>query len=146
MKNDEWVGCPVRYAAGVFADKWSFVILRDVLIHGKRFYGELLESEERISSNILASRLAHFEATGLMTKSTDQSKKTRVIYRPTRKARDLLPALLVVMVWATKYDQDTEAPLSFAAAVQSDLAGAVAWYGAQIDKVDSGLGFPALAA
>lgn len=127
----------MRYAAGVFGDKWSFVLLRDVLLHGKRYYGEFLGSEEGISTNILATRLAHLEATGMLTRHQDPEKRSRVFYLPTRKARDLLPAFLGLMVWSVKHDQVTEAPDSFAPFYEDDPKAAVAWYEQEIDKVNA---------
>lgn len=136
----EWAGCPVRYAAGIFGDKWAFVILRDVLLHGKRFYGDFQRSEERISSNILAARLAHLEASGMLTRHVDQRKKSRVYYLPTAKAQALLPALLALMVWSTEHDDQTDAPPSFARAVNEDPGAAVQWYRDEITEVNTRLG------
>ncbi|SMX29416.1 putative HTH-type transcriptional regulator YybR [Pelagimonas phthalicica] len=140
--NKEWNGCPVRYAAGVFGDKWSFVLLRDVLLHGKRYYGEFQRSEERISTNILANRLAHLVETGMLTRHIDSTSRNKVFYRPTAKSRALIPAFLGVMVWSTEYDSCTEAPDSFAKAFRSDPKGTIAWYEAEIDKVDAALPDP----
>ncbi|MFY0596711.1 MAG: helix-turn-helix transcriptional regulator [Cognatishimia sp.] len=133
----EWNGCPVRYAAGVFGDKWSFVLLRDVLLHGKRYYGEFLASEEGISTNILATRLAQLEETGMLTRHKDPEKRSRVFYLPTRKARDLLPAFLGLMVWSVQHDSETQAPSSFAPFFNKDPKAAVAWYELEIDKVNT---------
>ena len=135
----QWVGCPVRYAAGVFGDKWSFVLLRDLLLHGKRYYSEFLSSEEGIATNVLASRLAKLEETGMVTRHVDQKKKSKVCYVPTQKARALLPAFLGMMVWSTEYDDETEAPASFAAAFRDDPKAAIAWYEAEIDRVNAGV-------
>lgn len=134
-----WNGCPVRYAAGIFGDKWCFVILRDVLLHGKRFYGDFQASEESIASNILAARLAHLEAEGMLTRHTDQRKKSRVYYLPTAKARALLPAFLGMMVWSTEHDPCSEAPPTFAAGFRDDPKGTIAWYEAEIDRVNATL-------
>ncbi|MGH1415479.1 MAG: winged helix-turn-helix transcriptional regulator [Pelagimonas sp.] len=134
-----WNGCPVRYAAGVFGDKWSFVLLRDVLLHGKRYYGDFQASEEGISTNILAKRLAHLVETGMLTRHVDSTSRNKVFYRPTVKARALIPALLGMMVWSTEYDASTQAPESFAAAFRSDPKGTIAWYEAEIDKVNADL-------
>lgn len=132
----DWNGCPVRYAAGIFGDKWSFVLLRDVLLHGKRYYGEFLASEEGISTNVLATRLAQLEETGMLTRHQDLEKRSRVFYLPTRKARDLLPAFLGLMVWSVEYDPMTEAPESFAPFYEKDPRAAVNWYEAEIDRVN----------
>jgi len=131
-----WVGCPARYAAGIFGDKWCFVLLRDVLLHGKRYYGEFLASDERIATNVLANRLTRLEDTGMLSRHVDPKKKSKVFYRPTQKARALLPAFLGMLVWSTEYDEHTEAPESFAKAFRDDPKGTIAWYEAEIDRVD----------
>ena len=134
-----WNGCPVRYAAGIFGDKWSLILLRDVLLHGKRYYGDFLASEEGIATNILASRLSRFEEEGMLSRHIDQKKKSKVYYLPTKKARALLPALLGMMVWSTEYDEHTEAPSSFAPAFRDHPKETVAWYEAEIDRVNASL-------
>lgn len=133
---ETWNGCPVRYAAGMLGDKWCFMIIRDILIHGKRTYGELAASPEGISTNILANRLARMQKAGLLRGQTDPRKGSRVCYFPTQKMRDLLPALLNLMVWAARYDPNTEAPDSFTDFFEEDPIKAVSWYEAQINEVD----------
>jgi len=135
--RETWNGCPTRYAAGIIGDKWCFLLMRDLLLHGKRTYGEFAGSPEQISTNILADRLARLEGAGLLDRRTDPRKGSRVCYFPTRKMRDLLPALLSLMVWSTKYDGFTEAPKSFAEAWAADPVGAIEYYEAGIDRVDA---------
>ena len=139
MAKTAWNGCPTRYAAGIIGDKWCFLLLRDTLLHGKRTYGELQNSPEGISTNILADRLARLEDAGLLDRQTDPRKGSGVCYFPTRKARDLLMPLLGIMVWSTKYDAETDAPASFAAAFQDDPVGTIAWYETEIDRVDTSI-------
>lgn len=133
----KWQGCPTRYAAGIFGDKWCFLILRDVLLHGKRTYSDFLNSEEGISTNILADRLSRFEAAAMLDRQIDPRKASRVCYFPTRKARDVLPSLIGMMVWSAQYDERTAAPDSFIKAYNDDPGEMIAWYEAEIDRVDS---------
>jgi len=135
-----WAGCPVRYAADMFGDKWSFVLLRDILLHGKRYYGEFLSSQESISTNILADRLLKLEKNKLVTRQIDKHKKSKVCYLPTQKARALLPALLHMMVWATQYDEQTQAPEGFAAAFAKNPKETIASYQAEIDRANIRVG------
>ena len=132
-----WQGCPTRYAAGIFGDKWCFVILRDVLLLGKRTYSDFLNAPEGISTNILADRLSRLESAAMLDRQIDPRKASRVCYFPTRKARDVLPALISMMVWSTQYDEHTEAPESFVNAYNKDPSGTIAWYEAEIDRVDA---------
>lgn len=129
----------MRYAAGIFGDKWCFVLLRDVLLHGKRYYGDFLASEEGIATNVLANRLARLEAAGMLSRHIDPDKKSKVFYLPSDKARALLPAFLGMIVWSTDYDEQTEAPDSFAKAFRDDPKATIAWYEAEIDRVNAAL-------
>ena len=82
MKRDEKKyrsHCPINFAQEIFGDKWSLLVIRDLMFKGKKYYGEFLASDEKISTNILADRLEKLEADGLITKSIDNannSKKT----------------------------------------------------------------------
>lgn len=142
IQTPKWQGCPTRYAAGILGDKWCFLILRDVLLHGKRTYSEFLNGPEGISTNILANRLSRLEEAALLERQIDPRKASRVCYFPTRKARDVLPALIAIMVWSTKYDDMTEAPPSFAASFEADPKATIAWYEAEIDRVDRAIKGP----
>ncbi|GAA6208826.1 hypothetical protein NBRC116601_21190 [Cognatishimia sp. WU-CL00825] len=136
-RKPPWTGCPTRYVAGIIGDKWCFVLLRDILLHGKRFYSEFLASPEGISTNILADRLAKLEDAGMLQRETDPRKGSRVCYFPTQKSRALLPAFLGMMVWSTQFDTETEAPDSFASAFLDDPTATVKWYEAEIERVDA---------
>lgn len=115
-----WDGCPVRYAASIFADRWSFILLRDVLFKGKRYYGEFLNAGEGISTNILADRLCKLEDSGIFTRHRDQNKKSKVYYLPTDKALELIPIFLSIIEWAERHDDNTEVPKDFIASYRSD--------------------------
>ncbi len=96
--------CPITYGLGIFGDKWSLVILRDMVFKGKKYYGEFLASPEKISTNILASRLLKMEAEGLISKTTDRQNLSKNIYQLTRKGKDLLPVMLEIVEWSIKYN------------------------------------------
>lgn len=96
--------CPLSFALDMFGDRWSLLILRDIFFKQKRSYSEFLTSPEKISTNILASRLQKLETQGLLQKRRDPDKQTRFIYRPTRKAVDLLPVMLEMIAWSARYD------------------------------------------
>ena len=96
--------CPVTYALDIVGDKWSLIILRDILFKGKKHYREFLASPEKISTNILASRLRDLEADGLVSKARDAQNQSKFVYRLTQKGKDLLPLLLEMIRWSTRYD------------------------------------------
>jgi len=99
--------CPIAFALDIFGDKWSLLILRDVLFKGKRHYQEFLESKEGISTNILANRLEMLESAGLLRKDEDPENGRRYVYSPTEKTFNLLPAMLEIVRWSTKYYRQT---------------------------------------
>jgi len=119
-KLQGWNGCPIRYGMGIFGDKWSLLIIRDLMFKGKRYYSEFYDSEEEISTNILADRLAKLEANGVISKSKDPENRSKYIYRLTEKGLDLMPMMLEMVDWAAKYDKKTEAPKEFVEALRKD--------------------------
>jgi DNA-binding HxlR family transcriptional regulator len=102
--------CPIDYALEVFGDRWSLLVLRDVLLAGKRHYRDLVACKEGIATNVLASRLKKLEAAKLLERRTDAKDKRTVFYVATPKALDLIPVLLEISRWSVKYDAHTAAP------------------------------------
>lgn len=105
--------CPIHFALEVFGDRWTLLILRDLMFKGKKHYGDFLNSEEKIATNVLADRLALLEKMGIVTKKTDENHKSKFIYSLTPKGLDLLPVLTEIIVWSAKYDADTAAEAGF---------------------------------
>jgi len=106
--------CPISYALDVFGDKWTLLIIRDLLLFGKRTYGEFAGSEEKIATNILADRLAALEEEGIVSKAVDNDRKSRFIYSITQKGIDLLPIMVEIIRWSSTYDADTHVPKEMA--------------------------------
>jgi DNA-binding HxlR family transcriptional regulator len=95
--------CPVNLLLEVFGDKWSLIIIRDIMFEGKRYFRELLQSEEKIASNILTDRLAMLEREGIISKAPDPDHKQKFIYSLTAKGIDLLPILVEIGAWSLKH-------------------------------------------
>ncbi len=112
--------CPISFSLDIFGDKWSLLIIRDIMFKGKYTYGEFAASEEKMATNILADRLALLEAAGLISRSRDKKKKTRILYSLTKKSLDLLPVLIEIIRWAAKYDKHTAAPKEFVNRIRKD--------------------------
>jgi len=102
--------CPINYALETFGDTWSLLIIRDIVYFGKKTYGEFLESDERIATNILASRLALLEEKGILTKRPHPSDKRKDDYALTEKGLDLIPILFEMAIWGARHDPQTGAP------------------------------------
>lgn len=105
--------CPINFILETFGDKWTLLIVRDLMFKGKATFGEFLESEERISTNILADRLSRLEEHEIVEKAVAQDKKSKLIYTLTAKGKDLLPIMLEITAWSTKHDSQTNTPPGF---------------------------------
>ncbi|ASY61608.1 Transcriptional regulator, HxlR family [Sinorhizobium sojae CCBAU 05684] len=103
MTDDHRSGCPINLSLEVFGDKWSLLIIRDMIFGGKRHFRELLRSEEGISSNILADRLRTLTEMGMLTKSDDPSHKQKAIYSLTEKTIALVPIMAHLGAWGRRY-------------------------------------------
>jgi DNA-binding HxlR family transcriptional regulator len=95
--------CPLSCSLDIFGDKWSLLIIRDLMFNKKCTYGDFLKSAEGIATNILASRLQGLEENGIIEKSDHPNSKAKILYRLTQKGIDLLPILAEIYLWAEKY-------------------------------------------
>lgn len=102
--------CPIAGTLDVLGDKWSLLIIRDLLFFDKRQYSDFLNSSESISTNILADRLQKLEQAGLVTKKAYQQAPRRYAYHPTDKARSLLPVMLEIIRWGSDHIPGTFRP------------------------------------
>lgn len=118
--------CPISCALDLVGDKWTLVVLRDLIMARKRYFQELLEGNEGIATNILASRLKTLEAAGLVTRRADPDQSRRVIYAPTAKALDLLPVLMELIRWNTKYNSRAAPPAHLMRRLAEDRDGLIA--------------------
>lgn len=98
------------------------LIIRDMLFKQKRRYGQFAESEEKISTNILADRLARLGVEGLVTKEADPENGRQFVYALTPKALDLAPMLIEMILWSAKYDPHSAADRAFVRKAKSDRA------------------------
>ena len=118
--------CPIACALDLIGDKWTLIVLRDLIMARKRYFQELLEGNEGIATNILASRLRLLETAGMVTRRADPAQARRVIYAPTEKALDLLPVLIELMRWSMKYNSRSVTPGHLARRLAEDRNGLIA--------------------
>lgn len=97
-------GCPLNASVEMLGDRWSLLILRDMMLRGFRTYKEFLESYEGIATNILADRLRKLVAHGIITMERDPSDGRRLIYLLTAKGIDLAPVLTEMVLWAAAHE------------------------------------------
>ena len=95
--------CPVSCSLDIWGDKWSLLIVRDLMFSKQCTYGDFLKSDEKIATNILASRLQTLEENEIITKSDHPDSKAKVLYKLTQKGIDLLPLMIEINLWAEKY-------------------------------------------
>ncbi|MEO1090558.1 MAG: helix-turn-helix domain-containing protein [Pseudomonadota bacterium] len=115
--GDHRSGCPINLSLEILGDKWSLIVVRDVMFGGKRHFRELLtRSEEGIASNLLADRLERLVGYGVLSKAPDPRHKQRLIYSLTEMGVSLLPVLAQLSVWGRRYLPVT-APLAARAEV-----------------------------
>jgi DNA-binding HxlR family transcriptional regulator len=99
MRSD----CPLNYGIEIFGDKWTLLIIRDLMFFGKRHFNELLSSAEGIATNLLADRLAMLEKEKIIRKEKDSQHKQKIIYSLTPKGIDLVPIILSIGLWSEKH-------------------------------------------
>lgn len=95
--------CPVSSSLDIWGDKWSLLIVRDLMLSKQCTYGDFLKSEEKIATNILAARLQMLEENEVIVKLNHPDSKAKVLYKLTPKGIDLLPLMIEINLWAEKY-------------------------------------------
>jgi len=95
--------CPIAGALDVIGDRWTLLVLRDLLFYDKHRFGEFLESPEKISTNILAERLGRLERAGLIESRRYQTRPAREEYHLTARGHDLLPVLRELIRWGQRH-------------------------------------------
>lgn len=120
MKSASRSTCPISTGLEVFGDRWTLLVIRDLMFAGKRHFREFLQSEEGISNSVLADRLNGLVEDGLVTRTDDPSHAQKAIYSLTAKGLDLLPVIVSMSAWVQEYYPGTRRPEAAA------LAGASA--------------------
>lgn len=112
--------CPINLAAEVFGDKWTLLVIRDLMFKGKRRYGEFLESDEAISTNLLADRLRKLEHWGLIERRQGRA------YALTSVGLALLPVMVEITAWSARHDPLTNTPAAFLTQYEHDREALIA--------------------
>lgn len=118
--------CPISLSLELFGDRWSLLILRDLIFFGTRHYRQFLDSPEGIATNVLADRLKRLEAADIISRKKDPDDGKRFLYTVTPKGLDLLPVLMEIIVWGTKYEPTSTTPGNFLETYQRDPAAVIA--------------------
>ena len=126
MERDRRSGCPIAYSLDVFGDRWTLLILREMVFGEKRYYRDFLEAGEGIATNVLADRLNRLEEAALIGKRRDPEDGKRNLYTLTEKGLDTLPILLEMIAWGATYDPESAAPSTFTERLKRDREGVLA--------------------
>lgn len=127
--------CPISNVLDLFGDKWTLLILRDMIFEGKSSYGECTASDEKIATNILADRFELLESQGLVTKKVSPVHRSKFIYTLTEKAIDLIPVIAEMVLWGSKHFEGTSTkPENLLAQLKKDKAGTIKTYTARLKK------------
>jgi DNA-binding HxlR family transcriptional regulator len=103
MAGKEKSSCPINLSLEVIGDRWTLLILRDMVFAGKKHFREFLQSDEGISSRTLADRLQTLQEEGIVTRHDDPRHKLKAVYRLTQAGIDLLPVLVGLGSWGSHY-------------------------------------------
>jgi DNA-binding HxlR family transcriptional regulator len=104
-------GCPLNASVEMLGDRWSLLIIRDMMLLGYRSFKQFLNSYERIASNILADRLRRLKKFGILSSAPDPSDGRKLIYSLTPKGLGLAPVLTEMVLWAATYEETGNRPL-----------------------------------
>ena len=103
--------CPITYTIDIIGDRWAMLIIRDIILTEKSYFGDFANSEEGIATNVLTNRLKRLEDQGIISKEQDKIKLSKYIYRLTDMGLDLLPIMIEMILFACKHDQQQPAAL-----------------------------------
>jgi DNA-binding HxlR family transcriptional regulator len=112
-------GCPIGISLDCFGDRWSLLVVRDLMFFGRRSFGAFAAAGEGIATNVLADRLARLEGAGIVARHPDPADGRKVLYRLTEKAMALAPVLVEIVRWAARYEE-TDAPPETVALIEAD--------------------------
>lgn len=103
--------CPLSIGLEIFGDKWTLLILRDLMLKKMSTFKEFEGSGEQIATNVLSDRLQRLQEQGIVTSERLRSDARVIAYRPTEKGLDLLPVLIEIILWSAKYETTAAPPM-----------------------------------
>jgi DNA-binding HxlR family transcriptional regulator len=115
--------CPFRFGLGAFGDRWTLLIIRDMMLFGFTRFQQFLDAGEGISTNVLTDRLNRLEEQGIVSRKKDPDNGRKVIYSLTEKGEDLSTVMLAIFEWSEKHDPETLVPRDFAQRLRTEFFG-----------------------
>lgn len=117
--------CPIGKTLDILGDKWSLLIVRDLVFKGKNTYGDFLKGGEGITTSVLADKLALLERGGIISKEVHPESKAKILYTLTQKGIDLIPVLVEIIAWSEKHHEVHPQATAFAKQVKKDKEGVI---------------------
>jgi len=118
-------GCPVSISLDIFGDRWSLLVIRDLMVRGYRSFKEFQASGEGIATNVLADRLRRLQGAGIVEVGPEPTDGRKLSYRLTEKGIDLAPVLLELLIWGAKHEK-TAAPCNVIEEMEKNRAHVIA--------------------
>lgn len=125
MKGPKRSACPIAFSLDLLGDRWSLLVLRDLVFRQRRYFQEFLESPEGIATNVLADRLERLERHGIIRKEPDPDDRRRNVYSLTEAGLDLVPVLVELTIWGAKHDSESAYPRERLARFEGDREGTI---------------------
>jgi DNA-binding HxlR family transcriptional regulator len=125
MQDEYRSDCPINIALELLGDRWSLLIVRDLMFKEIATFNGFLTADEKIATNILTDRLAKLELAGIVSKAPDPADARRICYSLTEKGLALAPVLVELILWADAHEE-TAAPPAIIAAMKADRRGFIA--------------------
>jgi Predicted transcriptional regulators len=135
MKKDKLRSdCPINYALEHLGDKWTLLVIRDLVFDKKQFYKEFLSSKEGIATNILSDRLKRLENLNIIESKVYEKQRTQKIYSLTKKGIDLTPILIELIYWSAKHQKGLNISAEFITQLEKDKTGVINTIISNIEK------------
>lgn len=131
MKGPKRSACPISFSLEILGDRWSLLVLRDLVFRQRRHFQEFLESPEGIATNVLADRLERLEVHGIIRKEPDPDDRRRNVYSLTQAGLDLVPVLVELTIWGAKHDPESAYPRERLALFEGDREGTILHFRSQ---------------
>lgn len=129
--------CPVSFALETFGDRWTLIVLRDVVLESRYQYKEILAANPGLATNILADRLRRLQRRGLVSKQRDDEDARQYLYKPTNLAISVVPMLVEMIIWGTEHGEG-HGSRQFSRKFKTDREGLI-WKLQQKAREDAGL-------
>jgi DNA-binding HxlR family transcriptional regulator len=137
MTHTRRSNCPISVSLDLLGDRWSLLVLRDLVFRGHRYFQDFAESPEGMATNTLSDRLARLQRAGVIKKERDPEDKRRNRYTLTDEGLAAIPLLVDLIVWGAKLDPDIEYPARRLAWMTNEREDVIRYYRDKLTRPDA---------